>query len=301
MTLNEIGSAIGGQGWVTPLLTTLAGAFAALIGVALNNWATDRRLQRQLQNDAAERIKERTASLRREVYFSLVGGLSVVSKAMGSLVSTDFDVKILTSSLQTFGAEAAKAMMVGSDRTVVIVAWMSNRFNEVASEAIRERQPLTALYAQMNTQDEFIAEGRGEIARLIKAMKDTSESNIPNANFPNLRHALENEMKAQQERQRERLTLGLDFGRLQIAVGTKFAKSAAEFAAKHTDLISAMRDDLDLPKMSLNVAKKIEGNSETIINNFEKAAAASREDLEKIAKTSMVVSASDQPAKEMKG
>jgi hypothetical protein len=86
----------------------ILGALLALSGVLISNRSNTTRLRIQLQHDAAEKSKERTSSMRREIYLRTVEELVKANSHLSGLPNLDPTKINIGEGLQGFFSAAAR-------------------------------------------------------------------------------------------------------------------------------------------------------------------------------------------------
>ena len=86
--------------------SALVASVLTLSGVLVSNRSNNARLLRQLQHDSAEKAKERTNQLRRDVYIATVEELTKANSFLGTIAHVDLTQANASEALQRFYAAA---------------------------------------------------------------------------------------------------------------------------------------------------------------------------------------------------
>jgi hypothetical protein len=99
-------------------------------------------LERRLAHEADQRDRERTTSLRREVYLEAAEALAHANTLLGRMSDIENDQTVLGEELAADLAKIAKIHIVGSDRTIQAVMDYANALGPAVIELAAKRRPL---------------------------------------------------------------------------------------------------------------------------------------------------------------
>ena len=119
-----------------------SGVIASLLtlsGVFMSNLSNTNRLKLQLQHDEREKAKERTATLRREVYLRTVEELVRANAHLSGLPQLDITKTNLAEGLQGFASAAARLQLVAEPQTALLVNQLQADYSELVSNCINKR------------------------------------------------------------------------------------------------------------------------------------------------------------------
>lgn len=158
---------------VLAAFVSLAGAVG---GVVLSNSSSERRLRNQLRHDAAEKQRDRIASLRRDVYLQLFEELSAVSGHLGSLAGKDPVAENLAGPLQQAMSQLGKVQLVGDQQTAILAGELASQIGESLFRLIAAAQPLHTLKIDIEIAEKNFHECMREAQRVNNEMRALNES-----------------------------------------------------------------------------------------------------------------------------
>ena len=128
-------------------------------------------LERRLAHEADQRDRERTMSLRREVYLEAAEALAHANTLLGRMSDIENDQKVLGEELATDLGKIAKIHIVGSDRTIQAVMDYANALGPAVIELVAKRGPLMIRKADIAHQQTFIDVALAERKRFTAVMQ----------------------------------------------------------------------------------------------------------------------------------
>jgi len=156
---------------VVTFLGTLAAAIAALVGILFTNRGHERRFQRQLRHDQAQKKIERDMLLRKEVYLeaaeALVNGLSIIGRHPDLSVPQ----QQLGQEISDLRGAFAKVSMIGSSETVTAVSTYSTELTATVLELSLARFPILQKQNRLAVLGEQIKAFGAERDRMVELMK----------------------------------------------------------------------------------------------------------------------------------
>lgn len=157
----------------------IIGALIALSGVLLSNRGNTSRLLVQLQHDATEKAKERTAALRREVYLRAIEELVKTNSHLATLPSLDPTKVNLGDGLQGFFSAAARLQLVAEPNTALIVNRLVGEYGELLVELLALAQPAHTARSDIQLADHHYTLAQAEVSRILGEMTKLNESGKP--------------------------------------------------------------------------------------------------------------------------
>jgi len=148
----------------------------ALSGVLISNWSGTNRLRMQLQHDAAEKAKERTAILRGEVYLRAVEELTRANSHLASLLQSDLAKTNAADGLQGFFAEAAKLQLVAEPKTALLVNQLVAAYGDLSLRIIARLIPLQDARTDISINDDLYKKAQVEVTRVLAEMAKFNEA-----------------------------------------------------------------------------------------------------------------------------
>lgn len=253
----------------------LLGALLALSGVLLSNRGNTQRLKVQLAHDAAEKAKERTATLRRETCLRTVESLANVSAFLGGLPQADLAKANATEALQGFLAAAARLQLVGEPKTALLVSELAAAYGELLLRLMVDLQPMQLLRAEIAVCDAFHDKAQAEINRLLGEMSKLNEAAQPNpAVFQALSRTLDFHRDRAAELNAERLRHGLRFGELQAVFIRHLFAEMKHIGAQQIPVLVEIRRDLGLGGDLTAYQSQLEAQHQRVAEQLDRTLAA---------------------------
>lgn len=169
----------------------IIGAVLALMGVMLVNWSNTTRLKLQLAHDSDEKVRQRKAELRKDVYLTVVEEMVKASSHLGALPQANLSNDMMMP-VQGFFAAAAKLQIVAETETAVLVGDLVSTYGELMFNVMGHAAPVQAARADADRDQKFYDKCQNEIARVLAAMKQHSESgSVDNEAFKRLNRSYE--------------------------------------------------------------------------------------------------------------
>jgi hypothetical protein len=134
------------------LNVTIVVAVLALIGVGLSQWNARVVVRKQLEHDSEQRDRERTMSLRREVYLEAGAAISLLTQALGRISHVKYDMDATAADFTNGLAKLAKVQIVGSEETVEAVMAYVNAVGAAFMQLVIARAPMTALQTMIDSE-----------------------------------------------------------------------------------------------------------------------------------------------------
>ncbi len=147
-----------------------------LSGVLISNRSNTNRLRIQLQHDAAEKSKERTAILRREVYLLMAEELTKANSLLVSLPQSDLTKTNAADGLQGFFAAAAKLQLVAEPKTALLVNEIVASYSELLLRLLVRMIPLQKARTDISINDNLYNEAQAQVTRVLAEMVKFNEA-----------------------------------------------------------------------------------------------------------------------------
>jgi hypothetical protein len=157
----------------------LIAALLTLSGVLLSNRDNTKRLRIQLQHDASEKVKERIAVLRRDVYLRVVEELVKASSYLASLPNKDLTKENIGDGLQGFFSAAARLQLVAEPETGLLVSRLQAEYGELALELMSHLVPVGKAKTDIQIADDLYSKANSEVVRVLAEMAKQNESGKP--------------------------------------------------------------------------------------------------------------------------
>ena len=150
-----------------------------LSGVLISNRSNTNRLKIQLQHDANEKAKERTAALRHEVYLRTVEELVKANSHLVSLPTLDLSKTNFGDGLQGFFSSAARLQLVAEPRTSLLVNQLVVEYGELVFQLMAHLMPASRAKADIQIADDLYTKAQAQVTRVLSEMAKLYESGRP--------------------------------------------------------------------------------------------------------------------------
>ena len=256
-TVHYVGVLIGDawSGFVAALHQVPDVVWAALIaaGVAfVSTWLSNRnsrkQLRMQLASTAQQQDRDRTMSLRRDVYLPAVEALARLQGALGQLTDVNADQEAIGRQIVTDLATLAKIHLVASESTITALMEYQKAFMPAYLELIELRGPLVSRRRAIDLEQTFMDAAIAEHKQLVQLMKEQHISGSEDsARLQRLKLQSDNVLNRHKDHNAKQGALWQE----QIAAQLNIADRLTEIIARTAPLIpSALlsaRKDVDLP------------------------------------------------------
>ena len=161
-----------------------SGIIASLLtlgGVLVFNRSNTNRLLLQLKHDAAEKAKERTAALRRDVYLRTVEELVKANAHLANLPQLDISKMNLGEGLQGFFSAAARLQLVAEPTTALLMNKLAAQYGELAFELMTHLLPVSKAKSDIQIADDMYAKAQIEVNRILSKMSRLNETGKPDS------------------------------------------------------------------------------------------------------------------------
>ncbi|MTW11445.1 hypothetical protein GM658_12640 [Pseudoduganella eburnea] len=150
--------------------TFWSGLFAAVLtlgGVLIANKDNTKRLRTQLDHDAEQKTKERTTTLRREVYMTAAEEMVKATHHLGNLPSVDLSKETLDGGLLGFARASAKMQLVAEPNTALLINKLSAAYAEAVVHLATLVTPILRHKGDIQMYDDFYKTSNGEVRRVL--------------------------------------------------------------------------------------------------------------------------------------
>lgn len=139
----------------------------------------------QLKHDADEKAKERTATLRRDVYLQTAVELTKANSHLASLPQSDLAKTNAADGLQGFFAAAAKLQLVAEPKTALLVNQLVATYGELFLRLLSRLLPLQKAKNDISIYDNYYNKAQADVTRVISEMAKFNEAAKVDANIFN--------------------------------------------------------------------------------------------------------------------
>jgi len=218
-----------------------------LSGVLISNRSNTNRLRIQLQHDAAEKAKERTAALRREVYLCAAEELTKANGYLASLPQTDLSKTNAADGLQGFFAVAAKLQLVAEPKTALLVNHLVSVYGELLLRLMARLMPLQKVRIDIAIFDDLYNKAQSEVSRVLSEMAKFSEAAQTNADvFGALQRAFGGYQRQATEHAAKRGASWSEFNRLNVEFCRELLRDLRIVGEEQIPVLIEIRRDLGL-------------------------------------------------------
>ncbi|GAB2887674.1 hypothetical protein GCM10027046_14990 [Uliginosibacterium flavum] len=201
----------------------------------------------QLQHDAAEKTKERTATLRREVYLRTVEELVKVNTHLVGLPQLDLTKINLGDGLQGFNSAAARLQLVAEPKTAAIVNQLQAEYGELVFDLMIHLMPASNAKTDIQIADEMYLKTQMEVTRILSEMTKQNESGTPDLRtFEALQTNLAFQQTQADKFSEERNAGWIRFTESNFAFQRFLISKLRDINTKHIPVLIAIRQDLGL-------------------------------------------------------
>jgi len=205
-------------------------------------------LERRLAHETDQRDRERTMSLRREVYLEAAEALAHANTLLGRMSDIENDQKVLGEELATDLAKIAKIHIVGSDRTIQAVMDYANALGPAVIELVAKRGPLLIRKADIAHQQTFIDVALAERKRFTAMMQ---QLNLDGVNDQSKRERILAQSRIATEAHESQIAAMGELWRLQMEGIFDIMRHSLALVDRVTRLlppaILAIRSEMELP------------------------------------------------------
>lgn len=150
-----------------------------LSGVLIANRSNTNRLKLQLQHDAREKAKERTAMMRREVYLRTAEELVKANAHLAGLPNLDIGKTNLADGLQGFLSAAARLQLIAEPKTALLVNQLAAQYGELVFKLMTHLLPIGRAKIDIQIADDLYSEAQAEVTRILSEKTKLNESGRP--------------------------------------------------------------------------------------------------------------------------
>jgi len=177
----------------TVIWSGIVAALISLSGVILSNRASISRLKEQLQHDAREKHRDRLASLRKDVYLTLVSEINRANGYLGSLAARDPTENNFGEPLQSAIAELAKVQLIDSRESASAAADLTALYGEALLRLAGIAKPMHEAKIDIKISDDLYQQSFTQAQRVLAEITAENESGAPNqARLTSLFRSFEN-------------------------------------------------------------------------------------------------------------
>src|SRR5690554_4731251 len=157
----------------------LIASLLTLSGVFLSNASNTKRLRMQLDHEASEKVKQRKAELRKEVYLKAAEELVKANAHLGSIPQLNPAQVNIGEGMQGFFSASMKLQMVSEAKTSFLASQLSEKYAELLFKLYARAFPIQKLDTDIAIATAHYERTQSEIQRILAAMTQQNESGRP--------------------------------------------------------------------------------------------------------------------------
>jgi len=225
----------------------LIASVLTLSGMLISNRSNTKRLLLQLRHDAAEKAKERTATLRHEVYLRMAEELTKANNHLVSLSQSDLTKTNVADGLEGFFVAASKLQLVAEPKTALLVNQLVAEYGELLLRLIARLMPLQKARIDIAISDDLYNKARTEVTRVLDEMAKFNEAVQANdAVYDALQRACDAYQGQAKKYATERSAFWKDFNRLNVEFGRQLLTEMRVVGELQIPVLVEIRRDLGL-------------------------------------------------------
>ncbi len=244
-------------------------SFLTLSGVLISNRSNTTRLNTQLTHDREEKIKERTLSLRREVYLKAAEELVKLNAYLASLPQQDIAKGNLGEGFVGFQTASARLQLVAEPQTTLLAMRLSGTYGELLLELTPRLMVLGEAKSDIQIADDLYTKANNEVQRILSAMTQQNESGKPGQQaFDALQRSFQFSQEQASQFAANRSAGWASFNRGNIAFMRHLFSRLREIAPQQMKLMVEIRRALsligDLSKVEEEMQKQLDRMTEKL-------------------------------------
>ncbi len=244
-------------------------SFLTLSGVLISNRSNTTRLNTQLTHNREEKIKERTLSLRREVYLKAAEELVKLNAYLASLPQQDIAKGNLGEGFVGFQTASARLQLVAEPQTTLLAMRLSGTYGELLLELTPRLMVLGEAKSDIQIADDLYTKANNEVQRILSAMTQQNESGKPGQQaFDALQRSFQFSQEQASQFAANRSAGWASFNRGNIAFMRHLFSRLREIAPQQMKLMVEIRRDLsligDLSKVEEEMQKQLDRMTEKL-------------------------------------
>jgi predicted translin family RNA/ssDNA-binding protein len=232
-----------------------------LSGVLISNRSSTHRLRIQLQHDASEKSKERTANLRREVYLTTAEELTKANAHFASLPQSDLAKTNAAVGLQGFLAAAAKLQLVAEPHTALLMNGLVATYGELLLRVIARLMPLQKARIDISINDDMYNKAQAEVTRVLAEVAKFNEAaKVDDIVFGALQRALTSYREQAESYSAARSRAWDDFNHLNVEFVWQLLTDMQLVGEQQIPVLIEIRRDLGLTSDIEEFRKQMDAN-----------------------------------------
>lgn len=245
----------------TVVWSGIVAAAISLAGVILSNWSTTKRLRAQLAHDSQEKLNDRLATLRKEVYLQLFSDMSAMQGHLGALASKDPTNPEFGTPIQTANAQLSKVQLVGGEEAMKHASELIALYTESLFSLILAARPLHEARIDINLADQSYKEFLQQAQRAGNEITALLESGTPEeARMAALQRSHDGfrELSSRYAEERNQAWNRLNASQLEFMEAVKV--QIAKVAPTQARLLAALKSEIGVETDESALLEQIESN-----------------------------------------
>lgn len=167
------------QGIPDVIWSGIIASFLTLSGVLISNRSNTTRLMKQLTHDRDEKVKERTMTLRRDVYLKATEELVKLNALLASLPQQDMAKGNFGEGFIGFQTASARLQLVAEPQTTLLAMRLSATYGELFLDLMQHLMILAKAKVDIQVADELYTKANNEVQRILSVMTQHNETGKP--------------------------------------------------------------------------------------------------------------------------
>jgi hypothetical protein len=229
-----------------------SGIFASAItsaitlgGVLISNSGNASRLKLQLEHDATEKAKERTATLRREVYLQFVEELAKINAHLPSLAQADISKTNIGDGLQGFLSAAARLHLIAEPKTAILVGELSAGYSDLLFKIMPHLISISGIKSEIQSSDQLFNKAQCELNRISSEMAKFIETGRQDDQvFQDLNSSFQFQMSQMENYGNEKNQAFLRLNQLNLTFQRLLLSELRHISGRYIPILIELRRDL---------------------------------------------------------
>jgi len=153
------------------MIAAAVAASVAVIGLIVNNIVTHLNTGRQLEHDREQKTKERSLTLRRDIYLGLAEYLYDSLVAISSFADLNLEHKEIINTWRKTGHYSAKLNFMAKEELLDAMSVVNEAITKTVVKVAGARQHLTDLQQNISVYDDFIKDHRNGKELALQALR----------------------------------------------------------------------------------------------------------------------------------
>jgi hypothetical protein len=229
------------------IVGAIAGAYGTLRATRITNESNDKRFKSQLKHDSEQKLKDRVAVLRRDVYLKAAEEIAEINGFLGQLAALDpTNTKAMSEGMLGFFKATAKVSLVASENTRKKVAELSGAYGKLFIELMADASEAHRLKIDINVNRGAYETVNSERMRILAAMRETTETEDSKYKFQALSNSFERTAKQIDEISAEFSELSDKHNDALATFGASTGRKFAALVELQAEVAASLRAEFDL-------------------------------------------------------